>query len=266
MALTRYMYIYWDNICRLCNSFTKVMTFVLLIIGFVFLPYLLARLWHGPDDTTLLISCVNGSQDLYISGLHDYYNHTLNDDFIFTRDNPSIYIFFGSYYIICFISIVVDIFCYFQIIRYIRKSATQVAVISVTPTERKKGRNIITAPANLLICLITIGCIVPSTILQAKFILGNHENHLSFQGYHYITVFCLSVLIPLLTIGSSADLRQDILTLRAVFCYRCNGKMNESCNDNGNRHLPSNVELALSHGGERAGIYAISENRPTYQS
>ena len=260
IAISRYAYIYWDNICRLCNNFTKITISTVLISCMVILPYLLAKLWHGNEDTTLLISCSNGTQDLYVTGLNDYFNHTLNDDSVFTRDNPSIYVFFGSYYIILFLSIILDTIFYFQIIRYIRKSATQVAVISVTPTERKRGRNIITAPANLLICLITIGCIIPSVLLQTKFLLGIGEDHSSFKGYHYVTVFCLSILIPLLTIGSSADLRQDIITLREILFHKCNKQVNENCTDGSGQQIHANVELALHPGGERAGIYAISEN------
>ena len=35
-------------------------------------------------------------------------NNTLNDNSVFSRDNPSIYVFLGSYYIICFFSIILD--------------------------------------------------------------------------------------------------------------------------------------------------------------
>ena len=264
IAIVRYSYIYWDNICRLCSNLTKIAFFVSLIISLVFLPYLLAKLWHGQEDTTLLISCSAGIQSLYVTGLHDYFNETLNDNSVFTRENPSIYIFFGSYYITFIISIILDTIFYFQIIRYIRKTTTQVAVISITPTERKKGRNIITAPANLLICLISIGCIIPSTLLQTKFILGSHEDHPSFQGYHYVTVFCLSILIPLLTIGSSADLRHDIILIRETCLHKCNGGADENCGSS--QHVHANVELALYPGGERAGIYAINENTIQYPS
>ena len=256
IAMTRYIYIYCDMIRRICNDFTKLIVFLTMISVLVSMPYVLAKLLHE-ERPTLLIMCINGSKSLYNSTLHN------------AVDNPTIHVFFVTYYIICFSTVLIDIVCYVQIIRYIKKSATQVAVISVTPEERRKGRNVVTSPANLLIWLISLACIIPSTILQAKFLLtgfGKHEENIGFEGYHYATIFALSSIIPLLTIGSSADLRQDIYNLRQKCCHKCNGETEENKNNNVNQEMHNNIELSFVSGNDRAGIYAVAENGTSYPS
>ena len=250
IAMTRYIYIYCDLICRICNDITKLTVFLTVISVVVSLPYVLAKLLYE-EHPTLLTMCIKGSNSVYNSTLHN------------AIDNPSIYVFFVTYYIICFSTVVIDIVCYVQIIRYIKKSATQVAVISVTAEERRKGRNVVTSPANLLIWLISLACILTSTILQAKFLLagfGRHEEAKGFEGYHYATIFALSSIIPLLTIGSSADLRLDIYKLKQICCHKCNSDNEEYQDNNVNQEMHNNMELSFVSGNERAEIYAVTEN------
>ena len=241
------------------------MTISLLLTGILAsLPYVIARTWRG-EHSTILIMCLNGSKLLYNSTLHN------------SPNEPSIYAFFGSYYIIFSITILIDIVCYFQIMMYIRKNATQVAVISVTQAERKKARNVITAPANLLICLISLAFVTPAIILHTKFLLtsfGKYEDNLGLEGYHYATALCLSTIVPLLTIGSSGDLRQDIDSLKEKCLHKCNGKTAENSYEirdarSNNNELANNIEMSLGPntlGVERAGIYAIAGNEADYSS
>ena len=253
IAIVRIVYIYCDNVCRLCKKITILFVLIVMIGVLAALPYVVTSSWNG-QHSTLLSICINGSQSSH--------NATWQE----LADDPSIFVFLGTYYIIFLATVIIDIACYVQIIRYIKKTATQVAVILVTPAERKKGRNVITAPANLLIWLISLVCIAPSTLLQTNFLLTafhKHEEDLGFEGYHYATICCLSVVVPMLTIGSSADLRQDIIKLRKIFCHKCN---HEAGIVEGGGDVYPNVELSFAPGGERAGVYAISENTGEYSS
>ena len=255
IAIVRHIYIHCDMICRICNDLTKSTLFSIMILLFVILPYVSTILWCG-QHSTILLTCIKNETEEQAS-LHEsiFLNSTSKDQ--------SVVVFLGSYYVTCLIAVVIDIFCYFRIIRYMTKSATQVAVISVTPAERRKGRNVITAPANLLICLINIVCLVPSTILQTKSLLLNRfinrEENFGFEGFHYAVIFCISSVLPLFIIGSSADLRQDILHLRKRLFHKCNDA-------NDAAEITNNVELALAPGGARAGVYAIAGSPTDYPS
>ena len=150
-----------------------------------------------------------------------------------------------------------------------RKNATQVTVISVTPAERRRGRNLITAPANLLVWLISLASTIPSAILQLKVpsVNGRAENHPLLPDYQYITVVCLSSILPILIIGSSAELRQDINDIKQRYCPACHNATNvyETGSTYGTE-THHNAALNFPLYQSRAGIYTIDENTATSPS
>ena len=89
---------------------------------------------------------------------------------------------------------------------------------------------------------------------------GKHEEITGFEGYHYSTIFAISSIIPLLTIGSSAELRQAIYNLKQICCHKCNSDNEEYQDNNLNQEMPNNMALSFVSGNERAGIYAVAEN------
>ena len=91
IAIVRFLYIYCDTICRICNDMTKLILFILIDVVLVSTPYLTTRFLNGKHPY-LLTSCINSTQ-------HNYTLQHLTDD-------PSNFAFLGSYYIISMTSVV----------------------------------------------------------------------------------------------------------------------------------------------------------------
>ena len=137
-----------------------------------------------------------------------------------------------------------------KVLNYIRTHLTRVTVVPETAEERGKVQNIITAPANLLIHLVVVFPQIASsiTLLRSPSHLGG-DDVVTQIGYQLVCLFVSCTIAPILYIGSSSELRDDVLKIRRKLCCECV------------------LRADLNHPGEihgenqnRASVYAIQQN------
>ena len=130
-----------------------------------------------------------------------------------------------------------------------RHNSVQVMVVAVSEEERKKVHNIVTAPSSLLIWLVSfVGATLPGKnshfqiIVQSSTVfhlvslmqLKSSEDPFGFLAivhYQIAALFVLGTVVSVLYIGSSSQLREEVLRLRKIlFRGYCTGS--PSLNEN----------------------------------
>lgn len=127
------------------------------------------------------------------------------------------YIFLFTLLVIMINSIVVDSICYARILNYMRMNSVRVTVIASTRTERIKSHNIVTAPSSLLIWLVVIVSMIPSSIMLIKSSI-DAQHIVTLINYQLVLAFVFAIVVPILYIGSSGELRKDVGLYRKFFC------------------------------------------------
>ena len=131
------------------------------------------------------------------------------------------YLFLLTFFIIIWNSFLVDLICYVRILNFMRKNSVRVTVVATSHTERIKAHNIVTAPSSLLIWLVESVMILPSCLLMIKSSASLDADHIiTLLNFQQGTLFGINVLIPLLYIGSSAELRKDVGLLKKYICHQ----------------------------------------------
>lgn len=112
-------------------------------------------------------------------------------------------------------SLLFDVFCFFKIFNYMRKNSVRVMVVPLSASDRSKVHNVITAPSSLLIWLISVVSMLPGSLLMLISQSNvKTQDHLSILAYHLLFLFLFGTVVGLAYVGSSAELRHDVLLLQ----------------------------------------------------
>lgn len=162
--------------------------------------------------------------------------------------NDKSHVFVYIYLIVFSNSLVVDIIVYVRIFGFIRKNSVQVAVVATTDQERRQTINLITAPSSFLLTLVSTVAMLPPIILRVRSPSGSEEVNASkaitLFKYQVFSVYCLAVVVPLMMIGSSPQIRSDIV--------KCKSKMERIFSDQKDGSNDIRMEVyAIPEGGGR---------------
>ena len=135
--------------------------------------------------------------------------------------DPSFH-FVITYFIILLQSLFVDIICYVRILNFMRVNRVRVTVVATSRSERLKSQNIVTAPSSFLIWLVSVVSMIPSSLMLISSNESLTAKHvMTLIHYQEVLAFVLGILMPILYIGSSAELRKELdLIRRYVFRLR----------------------------------------------
>ncbi len=128
-------------------------------------------------------------------------------------------------------SIVVDVLLYFRILSYMRKHSVRVmvgpehedegdgdnrsAADAVAPHRKTPStHNVVAAPVSLLAWALSLFAGLPASIL----LLVGDDNMLVLLDYQLVLLFVLGTAVPVIYVGASAKLRQDVLAMRRRIC------------------------------------------------
>lgn len=240
LALIRYLYVSHESCCR--NPLSQGWP------GCVLLLALHSLLWGSPwmawaSGGEAHQFCIREPQSiqLHLQASQPRRDERFNGSL--GREDPSdmhACFNFGLVHLVVFAaSLILDLVCYSSIMNYMRKKSIQVAVISVVPSETVRAHNLITAPSNLLIHLVSVATMVPPLILLLTTILPKissgerpgPDSEVVLSKFQMASVFCTSYIVPLMIIGSSSQLRHDIMSLKkkcARLFQRACGQQEES--------------------------------------
>ena len=235
IGIVRSAYIYCK--CKTPNMFYFMLNVLAFLLLLTFAPFITIMVDETPP---LLLACRADPKDYM--------------EKVFGGEDVHSYAFLYTYLTISANTVFIDIVVYTQIFNYMRKNAVQVTVLPVTENERRKVKNIITAPSSLLLLLVSIVAMLPPTILLIRSPSShggtNATKAITLFKYQLVSTFCLTVVLPVMTIGSSSALRKDIIDIKKSF--PCCKEIDES-------------SLTLEEVQRRGVIYTLtngSANRP----
>ncbi len=191
-VVIRYFYTFWPKAIRRCGN-SSVVPFICLLIGvllFASMPLITLPQELPPSYATCMA----------YAG--------------FAQSDPD-FVFLFVYFVIALNSILIDAFGFVKVLNYIRANLTRVTVVPDSAFERSKVQNVVTAPASLLIHLVAVFAMIPTsvTLLKSPDDLGGRDVVVQIS-YQLVFLFVSGTVIPILYIGSSAELREDVVKVR----------------------------------------------------
>lgn len=185
------MYVFCDNLLFQSSSFCLLFGASMIILSLAVVPLATQVYEYHPLWTTCLL---------------------ISD----AKQNPS-HLFLFLYFVIIINSLLVDGISYGRILNYMRKNSVRVTVIATTRSERIKSHNIVTASSSLLIWMVSVVSIMPTSLMLIKSGPALDANHiLTLIHYQEVLTLIFGTVMPLMYIGSSAELRKDATLLKKI--------------------------------------------------
>jgi hypothetical protein len=123
--------------------------------------------------------------------------------------------------------VLVDALCYGRLLAYMRHTAVGVMVVPATAADRARTHNVVTAVASLVADLLTVASAVPSVAILV-FGTSSAASLEVLLNYQLLFLFVSGVVVGVVLVGASADLRADVNAIRAAIARRVTAKHHEA--------------------------------------